>query len=81
VQRRLRATHPGTDRGVKQANFAVLRGSFMPAVLIEVGFGTNREEATYLTSSARQTEIANAISVATMEYLARYERRVGGGTQ
>jgi len=81
VQRRLRATHPGTDRGVKQANFAVLRGSFMPAVLIEVGFGTNRDEATYLASSARQTEIANAISVATMEYLARYERRVGGGTQ
>jgi N-acetylmuramoyl-L-alanine amidase len=81
VQRRLRATHPGTDRGVKQANFSVLRGSFMPAVLIEVGFGTNRAEATYLTTPARQTEIATAISVATIEYLARYERRVGGGTK
>jgi N-acetylmuramoyl-L-alanine amidase len=81
VQRRLRATHPGTDRGVKQANFSVLRGSFMPAVLIEVGFGTNRAEATYLTTPARQTDIATAISVATIEYLARYERRVGGGTK
>ena len=80
VQRRLRTTHPGTDRGVKQANFSVLRGSFMPAVLIEVGFGTNRAEATYLTTPARQSELAGAISDATMEYLARYERRVGGGT-
>ena len=78
VQRRLRATHPGTDRGVKQANFAVLRGSFMPAVLIEVGFGTNRDEATYLTTPARQSDIAAAIGHATIEYLARYERRVGG---
>ncbi len=80
VQRRLRATHPGTDRGVKQANFAVLRGSFMPAVLVEVGFGTNREEASYLSSPARQADLAEAISTATMQYLARYERRMGGGT-
>jgi N-acetylmuramoyl-L-alanine amidase len=81
VQRRLRATHPGTDRGVKQANFSVLRGSFMPAVLIEVGFGTNRAEATYLTTPARQMDLAAAISAATIEYLARYERRVSGGSK
>ncbi len=80
VQRRLKATHPGTDRGVKQANFAVLRGSFMPAILVEVGFGTNRQEATYLTTRERQGELARAISAATLEYLGRYERRVGGGT-
>ena len=81
VQRRLKAMHPGTDRGVKQANFAVLRGSFMPAILVEVGFGTNREEATYLTAAERQLELARAIASATMEYLGRYERRVGGGTR
>jgi len=81
MQRRLRSTHPGTDRGVKQANFAVLRGSFMPAVLIEVGFGTNRAEATYLTTPERQTELAAAISRATVEYLARYERRVSRGAK
>lgn len=78
VQRRLRGVHPGTDRGVKQANFAVLRGSFMPAVLVEIGFGTNPEEATYLTTPSRQDELAAAITAATMEYLVRYERRVGG---
>jgi N-acetylmuramoyl-L-alanine amidase len=78
VQRRLRAMHPGTDRGVKQANFAVLRGSFMPAVLVELGFGTNPQEATFLTTEARQEELARAIATATLEYLTRYERRVGG---
>jgi N-acetylmuramoyl-L-alanine amidase len=81
VQRQLRTTHPGSDRGVKQANFSVLRGSFMPAVLIEVGFGTNPDEASYLTTASRQAELARAIGDATMEYLARYERRVGGGAK
>jgi N-acetylmuramoyl-L-alanine amidase len=78
VQRRLKGMHPGTDRGVKQANFAVLRGSFMPAILVEVGFGTNTLEATYLTTAERQLDLARAISSATVEYLGRYERRVGG---
>ena len=81
VQRRLRGAHPGTDRGVKQANFAVLRGSFMPAILVELGFGTNRQEATFLSAAARQAELARSIADATVEYLNRYERRVGGGTR
>jgi N-acetylmuramoyl-L-alanine amidase len=80
VQRRLRGMHPGPDRGVKQANFAVLRTSFMPAVLIELGFGTNRSEASFLADRTRQREIAAAITDAAMDYLARYERRVGGTT-
>ena len=80
VQRRLKAMHPGTDRGVKQANFAVLRGSFMPAILVELGFGTNPQEATFLTTPERQRDLARAITDATLGYLSRYERRVGGGT-
>jgi N-acetylmuramoyl-L-alanine amidase len=78
VQRRLKGIHPGPDRGVKQANFAVLRTSFMPAVLVELGFGTNRAEASFLTDGARQRQLATAIADAAMDYLARYERRVGG---
>lgn len=78
VQRRLKGVHPGPDRGVKQANFAVLRTSFMPAVLVELGFGTNRAEASFLTDGARQRQLAAAIADAAMDYLARYERRVGG---
>jgi N-acetylmuramoyl-L-alanine amidase len=77
IQGRLAGVHPGPNRGVKQANFAVLRTSFMPAVLVEIGFGTNAEEARYLTTAARQQEVAEAVADATVRYLARYERKVG----
>ena len=69
--------HPGPSRGVKQANFAVLRTSFMPAVLIEIGFGTNAEEAAFLESRSNQQRLATAIADATERYLAGYQRRVG----
>jgi N-acetylmuramoyl-L-alanine amidase len=78
IQRHLGATHPGPDRGVKQAGFRVLVTAFMPSVLIEVGFGTNAAEARYLSSEKGQDEVAAAIAAATMEYLNRYERRVTG---
>jgi N-acetylmuramoyl-L-alanine amidase len=78
VQRHLAATHPGPDRGVRQAGFRVLVTAFMPSVLIEVGFGTNVAEARYLASEKGQERVAAAIAAATLEYLGRYERRVSG---
>lgn len=81
IQRRIGEMHPGPDRGVKQANFAVLRTSFMPAVLVEIGFGTNPSDAAFLNDPARQRQIAAAIADAAVEYLAHYERRVGGAAR
>ena len=78
VQRHLRQVHPGPNRGVKQAGFRVLTGAFMPAVLVELGFGTNVAEAQFLASPARQRSMARAVAEATMEYFERYQRRVGG---
>ncbi len=70
--------HPGPNRGVNQANFAVLRGSYMPAVLVELGFGTNRSEATFLSDDSNQTRLARQIAESVISYLERYESRVGG---
>jgi N-acetylmuramoyl-L-alanine amidase len=76
VQRRLGRVHPGPDLGVKQAGFRVLVSAYMPAVLVEVGFGTNAGEAAYLTSERGQRELAEAIADAVLEYLAQYDRKV-----
>ena len=81
VQRGLGKIHPGPNRGVKQAGFRVLVTAFMPAVLIEIGFGTNAAEARYLRDAKRQREIATSIADATMEYLAAYHRRTNTASQ
>lgn len=79
VQRHLARVHPGPSRGVKQAGFRVLVTAFMPAVLVEVGFGTNAQEAEFLASTSKQRALAEAVADATTEYLGRYQRRVSGG--
>ena len=78
IQQGLIEVHPGPNRGVQQANFAVLRGSYMPAVLIEIGFGTNQSEATFLSDSENQRTLARNIAESVVAYLAHYESRVGG---
>ncbi|HEU4787199.1 MAG TPA: N-acetylmuramoyl-L-alanine amidase [Gemmatimonadaceae bacterium] len=78
IQQRLRAIEPGPSRGVKQAGFRVLVTAYMPAVLVEIGFGTNAREARYLSDPSSQDAIASAVAGAAMDYLSAYERRVGG---
>ncbi len=56
------------DRKVKQAGFIVLHQTFMPSVLIETGFLTNKNEGGYLNSSKGQIEMGKAIADAIMEY-------------
>jgi len=56
-------------RRVAQAPFYVLRGAAMPAVLLEVGFITNPEEARLLATPAYQQRIANAMAQGISNYL------------
>jgi N-acetylmuramoyl-L-alanine amidase len=81
IQGALRRVHPGPSRGVKQAGFRVLEKAYMPAVLVEIGFGTNVSEAAFMSSPSGQRTLANAIADAATEYLGRYEQRItpGGG--
>ncbi len=79
IQQGLKTIHPGPSRGVQQANFAVLRGSYMPAVLVEIGFGTNPAEAAWMSNPDAQRTIARTIAQSVLSYLEHYESRVGGG--
>ena len=78
IQNGLIDVHPGPNRGVQQANFAVLRGSYMPAVLVEIGFGSNQSEATYLSDQDNQRALARNIAGSVLAYLEHYDTRVGG---
>lgn len=57
------------NRGVKKANFAVLRNTQMPAVLTEVGFLSNAQEEKFLKSRRGRKKIAYCIYRAVKEYL------------
>lgn len=57
-----------TDRKVKQAGFIVLHQTFMPSVLVETGFLTNKSEGAYLNSKKGHDEMGNAIASAILTY-------------
>jgi len=68
MQDRFTANLKRKDRKVKQAGFIVLHQTFMPSVLVETGFLTNRDEGRYLNSSKGQQEMGRAIASAILEY-------------
>ena len=56
------------DRGVKEnANLAVLKHTYMPAVLVEMAFITNDDDLQLLLD--RQDDFARAIVAGIVEYL------------
>lgn len=59
------------DRGVKQANFYVMKYSSMPAVLVEVGFVTGRDDARRLSDANGRSQLASAIAQGILRYLQR----------
>lgn len=61
-------------RGVKQAGFLVLWAASMPAILVEMGFITNRKEAAFLKSPDGQNLIANSIYHAIVSYRDFYQK-------
>lgn len=62
IQNELIAVTALTSRGVKAANFAVLRETKMPAVLVEMAFISNPEEEKLLASTEFQDKCALAIA-------------------
>ena len=68
-------TLPGAvNRGVKTANFRVLRKAAYPAVLVECGFLSNRSEGAAARSASRRDDLADKIAEAIVD------ERYGKGT-
>lgn len=69
------------DRTVKQAGFLVLRNTYMPSVLVETGFLTNKREGAYLNSSKGQREMSSAIAKAIVNYRNKLHQTFSSNTE
>ena len=64
-----RRYHSVQGLGVKQGPFLVLDGTYMPSVLVEVGFITNSVEGRRLMSSAYRDAVAEGLFQGIRQYL------------
>jgi len=62
------------DKGVKHANFYVLRGAFMPAVLVEVAFLSNKWEEQKLQHKDFQNRAAKSIYKSIKQFKEKYDK-------
>ena len=65
------------SRGLKQKSLLVIRNTYMPSVLVELGFLTNKNEGIFLNSKAGQSKMANAIKAAILDYKKELDDNIG----
>ncbi|HET6429316.1 MAG TPA: N-acetylmuramoyl-L-alanine amidase [Phycisphaerae bacterium] len=70
VNRRLRPA-AATSRGVRQADFRVLVHASCPAMLVELGYLSNRTEARLLAEDGYRRKLADAIAAGIVDCLKR----------
>jgi N-acetylmuramoyl-L-alanine amidase len=68
ISKELEKSTPLVNRGVKQAAFYVLRGTYAPGILVELGFMTNAKDQKVMNDKKGRTKIANAIYKGVMKY-------------
>lgn len=59
------------SRGVKHGNFAVIRLTKMPAILVEAGFLTNTKEMEKIKTKEYQKKVAQSIAQGIKDFLAK----------
>lgn len=59
------------DRGIRRARFYVLRKTSMPAILVETGYVTGREDAAKLKQTSFRNQMAEGIADGILRYLKR----------
>jgi N-acetylmuramoyl-L-alanine amidase len=74
LQSTLVASTQAYNRGVKQANFYVLRGAFMPAVLLEMGFLSNKTEEKKLIKTSYQDQLVEAMFQGIKDFKFKYDQ-------
>lgn len=62
------------NRGVKENIYFVVKNSFMPAILVEVGFLSNKHEANQLTNDAYLNKLASGIVNGIGDFINEYEK-------
>ena len=77
IQSHMGESHSGPDRGVKQGGLMVLTTARRPAVLVELGYATNRADAALMTARRGQQNLAASIADGVVSYLLEYEQRAG----
>ena len=68
VQNMLIRNTKAVDRGVKRARFVVLRETRCPAILVECGFISNRNEEYFLGNESYQERLAQSIALGIYYY-------------
>ena len=63
------------SRGLRQAPFAVLKGARMPAVLVELGYLSNRRQASFLATGEGQDQTAARLAEGIASFLRRRGHR------
>ncbi len=74
IQKQFKERVGRKDRSVHQAGFLVLAGTYMPSVLVELGYLTNPNEEKFLLSEKGQVYLASAIYRAFKEYKREFEK-------
>lgn len=69
IQPKLVAYTGMKDRGIKQANWAVINQNSFPAVLVEGGFMDGRNDYPFIISDNGQTAYAKAVAEGLIEFL------------
>jgi N-acetylmuramoyl-L-alanine amidase len=77
VQDEMGKVDPSPDRGVRQAPLAVITNALMPAILVEVGYLSNPQDASLLGQKAFRKKVAAAIAKAVQDFFGRYPPRSG----
>lgn len=64
------------SNGVKKADFFVLRGVLMPAVLIEAGYITHAKDADFVKNRKNHSKIAKSIVDGIEEFIVEFEKGI-----